>query len=129
MTDGELSHLATEAALSPGKGIRYQIGRVGLSVPCEVPVVPGTPEVDAPLELRTETCSVNAWWWVGAIPTCDYHLRIALELMGDDYDEVVKDLRAKGYPEVEIPNETERKPWSKQYRYPQSKQGGSNNGS
>lgn len=47
------------------------IGTIG----CCVPVVPGTPDVEAPREERTEFCAVDANWIVGAVPTCDTHLK------------------------------------------------------
>ncbi len=85
--------------------------RVGLSLPCHVPVLPGTPDVDAPLEERTEKCHIDAWWFVGAVPTCDIHLRVVCEVAGVDFLDLVAE--AGGL------NETERKPWEKRHRYPQ----------
>lgn len=35
----------------------YTIVRSGLSLPCSVPVLPGTSETDADLQRRTEKCS------------------------------------------------------------------------
>lgn len=95
-----------------GPGIRLDIGRVGLSLPCCVPVLPGTPDVDAPLEQRTEKCHVDAWWIIGAAPTCDVHLREVAKVADFDFEELVEE--AGGL------NETEEKPWSERHRYPQS---------
>lgn len=97
----------------------YQITRVNISLPCKVPVLPGTPITDAPLDLRTEYCAVNAWWFVGSIPTCHIHLEKVLEITGDSMLSVIEDLYEK-YPDAlrgGVPNETERTPWEDQYRY------------
>ncbi len=94
------------------------ITRVSLSLPCKIPVLPGTPEADAPLEDRIEYCATDAWWFVGQIPTCDLHLRGVLKLMDDDYDAFMADFLAT-HPEWDerIPNDSERKPWAERYRY------------
>jgi len=92
-------------------GVQIDIARVGLSLPCEVPVLPGTPDVDAPLEKRTEKCHVDAWWIVGLVPTCDVHLRVVAEVAEFDFDELVEE--AGGL------NSTEQKPWPERHRYVQ----------
>jgi hypothetical protein len=86
--------------------------RVGLSLPCEVPVLPGSPDVDAPPDQRTEKCHVDAWWITGLVPTCDVHLRVVCKVAEIDFDDLVKE--AGGL------NETEQKPWAERYRYPQT---------
>lgn len=55
---------------------------------CCVPVLPGTPDVDAPLEDRTERCAVDAHWVFGAIPTCDIHAKVVCESVEWDWDGV-----------------------------------------
>lgn len=100
-----------------------QFARVGLSLPCMVPVVPGTPRTDAPSEERTETCNVDAWWFVGAAAVCDLHFRELCGIAKIDYESVVADLRTDLMKELgarpDIPNATERKPWTDMHRYPQ----------
>lgn len=102
---------------------RLQYGRVGLSLPCMLPVVPGTPRTDAPIEERTETCNVDAWWTLGAAFVCDLHFREALAILEEDYDALVARCRADMAEDFgqapEIPNATERKPWAEMHRYPQ----------
>jgi hypothetical protein len=95
----------------------YQVARVGLSLPCAVPVIPGTPDTDAPLTERTEKCHVDAWWFVGAVPCCDIHFRAFCEMAGDDYEAVCAEFRANGWPNT--PNEKETRPWAEQHRYAQ----------
>lgn len=96
-------------------GEEIMFARVGLSLPCMVPVLPGTPDTDPPIEERTETCNVDAWWIMGRASTCHYHL---VQLFGDErVAEMVEDL---GWP-GEIPNKTERQPWEQQRRYEQNR--------
>lgn len=59
------------------------IGMIG----CCVPVVPGTEDIDAPMEERTERCAVDAHWIVGAAPCCDIHAKVMCEVAGWDWDE------------------------------------------
>ena len=56
---------------------------------CCVPVVPGTFDVDAPLEARTQLCAVDANWMVGSVPTCDLHVRRVCELCDIDWPALV----------------------------------------
>ncbi|MGI0068226.1 MAG: hypothetical protein ACREB9_07450 [Thermoplasmata archaeon] len=99
----------------------YSIARISLSLPCRIKVVPGTPEINAPLAQRTEECRVDAWWFLGSAPVCDLHLRLVCSATGWDYDSIVRDAIASLPPEArpEIPNQYERKPWSEQHRYAQ----------
>lgn len=99
-----------------------QFGRVNVSLPCMVPVVPGTPTTDAPIEERTETCNLNAWWTMGSAFICDYHLRELLDSLDGalgTYDEIVNDLTVQGWPGPTPPNAMERRPWGEQFRYDQ----------
>ncbi len=98
--------------------MEVSIHRVSISLPCRIPVMPGTSKTDAPLEDRIEYCATDAWWFVGAIPTCDEHLRVVLRMMGDDYDAFLRDF-IEEHPMYEgrIPNETERLPWNERHRY------------
>lgn len=88
------------------------IARVGISLPCQVPVVPGSPQTDAPIEQRTETCSTDAWWVFGRASICHLHLA---EAVGAE----ARDLLAEDMGEG-IPNEWERLPWHEQHRYEQN---------
>lgn len=91
--------------------------RIPISLPCPVPVLPGSPDtmtVDGsviPLEQRTEKCGVDAFWFIGAQPTCDVHCRQACELLDIDYDDLLA--------EAGGPADVERKPWNERHRYPQ----------
>lgn len=58
------------------------------TIGCCVPVVPGTPDIDAPMERRTEMCAVDANWIVGACPTCDIHAKVMCEAAGWDWPEL-----------------------------------------
>lgn len=93
-----------------------QFLRLPLSLPCPVPVLPGTSTTmrdgdPIPLDERTEACHVDAFWLIGAQVTCDVHLREACGLMGIDYDEL--DAESGG------PYATEDSPWEERHRYPQ----------
>jgi hypothetical protein len=95
---------------------RVDILRVGLSLPCPIPVLPGTPDTmrdgePIPIEERTEACAVDAWWFLGLQLLCDVHLREACELLGMDFAGVVE--QAGGL------HETEKKPWAERRRYEQ----------
>jgi hypothetical protein len=99
---------------------QVSIMRVGLSLPCPVPVLPGTPDtMDAdgeaiPLEQRTEKCGVDGWWFIGGQPCCDIHLKQACELLAIDWQGVIDEgTDGRGL------NETEQKPWGERHRYPQ----------
>jgi len=96
----------------------YTISRVSLSLPCKIPVLPGTPDTDAPLDVRTERCAVDAFWFVGSVPTCDVHLKVMLKIMGDDFETFVEDF-LKEHPQYRghIPNAWEKKPWYERHRY------------
>ena len=92
---------------------QVQITRLPLSLPCPVPILPGSDgETDrdgepAPLEERTEACAVDAYWMLGGQITCDLHLRKACEHLGIDFDGLVEESGAEG---------TDR-PWSERPRY------------
>lgn len=88
------------------------IARVNLSLPCKVPVVPGTDDETAPIEERTELCATDAWWFIGAAPICDRHLRRLLVVLGDDYDDICREVGATA-------SEKELLPWNESYRYSQ----------
>jgi len=100
--------------------LKIAITRVSLSIPCRIPVLPGTFETDAPLETRTEFCAVDAFWFVGLASTCDVHLRIVMKLMGDDFEVFLEDF-LKENPDYRghIPNAWESKPWYERHRYEQ----------
>jgi len=59
------------------------------TIGCGVPVLPGTPEADAPLEDRTELCAMDANWLIGAVPTCDYHAHLVCETVEIDWPGVL----------------------------------------
>jgi hypothetical protein len=61
---------------------------VGL-IGCCVPVVPGTIDTDGPMSERIELCAIDANWMVGAVPTCDLHVRHVCELCEIDWPELV----------------------------------------
>lgn len=83
------------------------VWRVPISLPCNVPVLPGTPDCSAPIDQRTERCAVDAYWMVGRAMVCDHHIRGALE------DDMLAVLREE-YPWVEEPP-----PWAEMTRYAQ----------
>lgn len=95
---------------------QVQFTRVPISLPCPVPVVPGTPDTmrdgePIPLEERTERCHVDAFWMIGGQLTCDVHLRVACELLGIDYDDLLGEAGGEF--------STENRPWHERSRYPQ----------
>jgi hypothetical protein len=106
-----------------GKGIDYVVTRVPISLPCVMPVRPGT-EGECDLrepDDRTELCATDAWWMIGAMPICDQHLRVGLREMGDDYEDMLREYRRRHpLPMMGVPNEDERLPWSRRHRYPES---------
>ncbi len=81
------------------------IMRVPISLPCQVPVLPGKPVIDAPIEQRTERCAVDGWWMVGRAIICTHHLR---EMMPDVFEAYMGDL-----------NSRETIPWAEMHRYDQ----------
>lgn len=86
------------------------IMRVPISLPCMVPVLPGTCDTGAPIEQRTETCNVDAWWMLGRAMICTLHLR---ELLGSGrVDELVE----RGGWRL---SERELLAWAAMHRYPQ----------
>ena len=102
-----------------GKPFNVYIARVPISLPCQIPVFPGTPNADGPLDQRTECCAVDAFWFVGAAPTCDVHLGIFTKLMWNEtYEEFVEKFIAEN-PDYKgrIPNAWEKKPWYDRHRY------------
>lgn len=96
---------------------RVQFMRLPISLPCPVPVVPGTPDVlrddgePIPMAERTEACAVDAFWMIGAQVCCDVHLRDCCTLLGLDYDGLLE--------EAGGPASTENKPWAERHRYDQ----------
>lgn len=97
-------------------GRQVNFARLPISLPCPVPVVPGTPDTmrdgePIPLEERTEKCAVDAFWMIGGQVTCDIHLREACGLLGIDYDELVEE--AGGAFSIES------KSWHERHRYRQ----------
>jgi hypothetical protein len=98
----------------PGPKVHFM--RLPISLPCPVPVVPGTPDTcrgdePIPLEQRTERCCVDAFWMIGGQITCDIHLREACRFLGIDYDDLLA--------EAGGPASTEDKPWHERHRYAQ----------
>lgn len=89
-------------------GDGFTLWRVPISVPCQVPVVPGTPDSGAPIEQRTERCAIDAYWMLGRAFVCDHHLQACVE------DDVMAEVLT-AYPWVEW----ERRPWDEMHRYPQ----------
>lgn len=88
------------------------IMRVPISLPCQVRVVPGTPDAEAPIEERTEFCAVDAWWLIGRASMCTFHLRGAFpELATSLLDELAAEGRHLG------PNELGS--WEAMHRYDQ----------
>jgi hypothetical protein len=94
-----------------------EIGRVSLSLPCDVPVLPGTGDTEAPIEQRTERCCTDAWWMIGRAMICHEHLVFVLGQA--EVDEAIAELLEAGYPATEIPNARERLPWAERHRYAQ----------
>lgn len=56
---------------------------------CCVPVLPGTPDAEAPLEDRTELCAVDVNWIVGMVPICDHHVQMICEMTEIDWPDLV----------------------------------------
>lgn len=79
--------------------------RVPISLPCQVPVLPGTARTDAPIDERTECCATDAFWMIGRAMICDLHLR---EILGAEYEDTCGD--------VEL-NRSEQGPWEERHRY------------
>jgi hypothetical protein len=99
--------------------IELDISRLPISLPCPIPVLPNTPRTDADAEAKTDTCRVDAWWMVGFAVICDVHFRQMCELVGEDYDDIVAQLRrdCPEFADADIPNMTESQPWERMYRY------------
>ena len=92
--------------------VQIPIMRAPISLPCEVPVLPGSPDTDAPGNQRTETCSTDAWWMVGKAPICHQHL---VGVMGaEEVASIVDELG------VAAPNDSELLPWAERHRYEQN---------
>jgi hypothetical protein len=79
---------------------------------CGVPVLPGTSEIAAPLEDRTELCAVDAHWLIGLIPTCDHHVRLVCEMTEIDWPGLVA--------EAERKMESAERPWADRQRHSQA---------
>lgn len=108
------------------------IARLPISLPCPVPVFPGTPDTmrdgeAIPMEERTEKCCVDAFWMLGAQITCDVHLRVACELMDIDYEGLLDEAaEMPGYSKAEMLaawREREAVPWAERHRYAQEDAG------
>jgi hypothetical protein len=83
-----------------------------------VPVVPGTPSIEAPIEERTETCNIDAWWVIGIAFTCDIHLRL---LIGDEEYERLRDqCEAEGPWDMTRDRERDSVLWNQRHRYEQN---------
>jgi hypothetical protein len=92
-----------------------EIMRIPLSLPCQVPVVPGTGDATAPIEQRTERCAADAWWMVGRAFLCSQHLRLVL---GDDeFNATVAEWILHGGAGLA---DSETKPWAERHRYDQA---------
>jgi hypothetical protein len=70
-------------------------------------VLPGTGNVEAPIEERTERCATDAWWMIGRAMICTEHLR---GVLSEDFETLTADVRL---------NESEQKPWNERHRYSQ----------
>jgi hypothetical protein len=93
--------------------VEFQITRLPISLPCNVPVDPTTGNADLPLEQRSEKCATDAFWMVGAVPTCDSHLRLVCEITEIDYDGIWHEMGEEAPP----PDAT---PWLERHRYSQA---------
>jgi hypothetical protein len=87
--------------------------RLPISLPCNVPVDPATGNAELPMSLRPEKCATDAFWCIGAVPTCDDHMRVVCRLMDIDYGDLCCDM---GF-EPESPDAT---PFAERHRYPQA---------
>jgi hypothetical protein len=85
--------------------------RVPISLPCQVPVVPGTGDCTAPIAERTERCAVDAWWMVGKAMMCTLHLRYAMPGVVDEFEALDE---WTGF------NPREELPWEQMHRYDQA---------
>jgi hypothetical protein len=85
-----------------------EVMRIPISLPCQVPVLPGTPDTTADITNRTERCAVDGFWMVGVAIICDLHLR---DLLGDSYETTCGDVALS-------PRET--LPWAEMHRYDQT---------
>jgi hypothetical protein len=62
---------------------------ITMTVACSVPVLPGTPDTEAPLHKRTELCASDASWLIGLCPACDRHAQEFCEAAGISWDGLV----------------------------------------
>ena len=85
----------------------FDLMRVNVSLPCMVPVVPGTGDARAPLDQRTEVCAVDAFWIIGRAWICDLH---AQQVLGSAFDRA-----AEGHEAL-----YHGMPWAERHRYEQS---------
>lgn len=83
--------------------------RAPISLPCSVPVVPGTSDTDAPIEERTEVCAVDAFYMMELAMICDHH---GLGLFGvEEWGQIIEGL---GGPML-----YDGEPWAERHRYDQ----------
>lgn len=81
------------------------------TIGCGIPVLPGTPDTDAPLEQRTELCAVDANWLIGLMPTCDHHAKAVCVVVEIDWPGVVA--------EAERDLDHANRPWAERERHSQ----------
>jgi len=84
-----------------------------IQVACPVPVTPEGATMDAAgepisIEERTERCAVWAHWMIGRQVSCDVHTAQACELLGIDFDDLVREAGRRV--------EDARKPWAERRR-------------
>lgn len=89
--------------------------RVPISLPCSVPVVPGTGDAGAPIEERTERCAIDAFWIAGRAPICSLHL--AGVIGREHFDELCAEAMPFGLNDRESIALLD---WSRAYRYDQA---------
>jgi len=106
-TDPDTQQEAREAMTE----IRFTRVPITGTIGCGVPVLPGTPDADAPLEDRTELCAVDAHWIIGMVPTCDHHARLVCSMTDIDWPGVLA--------EVERDPGSAEQPWADRMRHPQ----------
>jgi hypothetical protein len=85
----DLRHVQGGCAMSEPTMISFTPVPITGMIGCGIPVLPGTSDWDAPLEDRTELCAIDANWIVGAVPTCDLHVRLICEMVDIDWPGVV----------------------------------------
>ncbi len=99
--------------------VPYRIARLEVAEACVMPVRPGTEGDCRPCEPddRTEVCATDAWWLLGDLAVCDQHLRYALLVAGDSYEEMLARYRSRFPGAAEgIPTQPELLPWSQRPR-------------